>query len=386
MSYAQGRTFYDADSHIMELPDFLIGHADPNMRDRLPRIHVDSPRLQKGLADAAVRGAQTPESVAELLALGDRLIAGPKGYQALGAFNSSERSRALDLLGFARQLVFSTFSAGISFSETRALCERYAAARAHNRAMAEFCAGDARLFGVALLPLDDLKCTADELTHIQRLGLRAVWIPHRPCGGRSPGHGDLDPIWARLAEAGIPFVLHVGGRPLQIDPRGMNTGRPVPTDWLGGGENVRGKDMIALHHDAETFLGSLVLDGVLQRHPKLRGGVIELGAGWVTSLLRRLDWIAEIGRKSEPDLRALESKPSEQIVNRVWFTPYPYEDVGDLIRQSDSRLYLFSSDYPHVEGGRHPLGRFQASMAACSEPALNQFYSENFAQLFDNRL
>ena len=31
------------------------------------------------------------------------------------------------------------------------------------------------------------------------------------------------------------------------------------------------------------------------------------------------------------------------------FTPYPYEDVGELVRQSDSRLYLFSSDYPHVE-------------------------------------
>jgi predicted TIM-barrel fold metal-dependent hydrolase len=388
MSYAQGRTFYDADSHIMELPDFLIAHADPNMRDRLPRIHVDSPRLQQGLADAAARGAQPPERVEQLVALGDGLISGPKGYQALGAFNANERSRALDLLGFSRQLVFATFSAGISFSETRALQERYAAARAHNRAMAEFCAGDPRLFGVALLPLDDLKASADELTHIQRLGLRAVWIPHRPCGGRSPGHGDLDPIWARLAEARIPFLLHVGGRPLQIDPRWMNTGRPVPTDWLGGGENVRGKDMIALHHDAETFIGSLVLDGVLTRHPELRGGVIELGAGYVPALLRRLDWISEIWRKSEPDLRALRevATPSEQIVGRIWFTPYPYEDVGGLIQQSDSRLYLFSSDYPHVEGGRHPLGRFEASMACCDEPSRERFYAGNFAQLFCERL
>ena len=36
MAYAQGRTFYDADSHIMELPDFLIEHADPEMKARLP--------------------------------------------------------------------------------------------------------------------------------------------------------------------------------------------------------------------------------------------------------------------------------------------------------------------------------------------------------------
>jgi predicted TIM-barrel fold metal-dependent hydrolase len=386
MSYAEGRTFYDADSHIMELPDFLIAHADPSMRDRMPSIHVDSPRLHSGLIDVMQRRAQAPERVAELIALGDQLIAGPKGYQALGAFNASERSRALDLLGFSRQLVFSTFSAGITFSEKRALAERYAAARAHNRAMAEFCGGDSRLFGVALLPLDDLKASADELAHIQRLGLRAVWIPHRPCGGRSPGHNDLDPIWAQLAAAGLPFLLHVGGRPLQIDPRWMNTGRAVPTDWLGGGENVRGKDMIALHHDAETFIGSLVLDGVLQRHPTLRGGVIELGAGWVPALLQRLDWIAEIWRKSEPDLRQLEASPSQQICGRIWFTPYPYENVGDLIRQSDSRLYLFSSDYPHVEGGRHPLGRFQASLGACAEQQLQHFYSENFLSLFSGRV
>ena len=86
----------------------------------------------------------------------------------------------------------------------------------------------------------------------------------------------------------------------------MNTGRPVPGDWLGGGENVRGKDMIGLHHAAELFVGTMVLDGVLERHRDLRLGVIELGAGWVPAMLRRLDQIAGIWRRSEPDLAALD--------------------------------------------------------------------------------
>jgi predicted TIM-barrel fold metal-dependent hydrolase len=64
------------------------------------------------------------------------------------------------------------------------------------------------------------------------------------------------------------------------------------------------------------------------------------------------------------------------------FTPYPYEDVGDLIRQSDSRLYLFSSDYPHVEGGRNPLGRFNATLGETEEAARERFYSGNFAKVF----
>jgi predicted TIM-barrel fold metal-dependent hydrolase len=382
MSYAQGRVFNDADSHIMELPDFLKAHADPDMRERLPQIRVDAPRLQQGIADAVQRRAQPPERVAELIALGDQLIAGPKGYQALGAFNAHERSQALDLLGFARQLVFATFSASITFSEQRAIEERYAAARAHNRAMAEFCASDKRLMGVALLPLDDTALALAELRHAIELGLSAVWIPHRPCGGRSPGHLELDAVWAALADARLPFLLHVGGRPLQIDPQWMNTGRPVPTDWLGGGENVRGKDMTSLHHMVETFIGALVLDGVFERHPTLRGGAIELGAGWVPSLLKRLDWVAEIWRKSEPDLQRLTERPSQQIIEHMAFTPYPYEDVGDLIRQSDSRLYLFSSDYPHVEGGRNPLGRFGATLSGCDEAAQTRFYSDNFAGLF----
>ena len=52
----------------------------------------------------------------------------------------------------------------------------------------------------------------------------------------------------------------------------MNTGRPVPRDWMGGGENIRGKDMLGLHHQAELFLGSMIFDGVFERHRALRGG------------------------------------------------------------------------------------------------------------------
>ena len=105
-------------------------------------------------------------------------------------------------------------------------------------------------------------------------------------------------------------MLHVGGHPLQLDQAFMNTGRPVPGDWLGGGENVRGKDMIGLHHAAELFVGTMVLDGVLERHRDLRLGVIELGAGWVPAMLRRLDQIAGIWSRSEPDLKALTRTPS----------------------------------------------------------------------------
>ena len=39
MTYAPAeRPFYDADSHIMELPNFLKDYADPSIRDEVPEV------------------------------------------------------------------------------------------------------------------------------------------------------------------------------------------------------------------------------------------------------------------------------------------------------------------------------------------------------------
>jgi len=382
MPYAQGRTYLDADSHIMELPDFLTSNADKKHLALVPEVPAGggAPTFD-GFDVVAETGKQPAEQVEEMIALGDDLISGPKGYLALGAFNTAERTQALDQLGFDRQLVFTTFAAPMCFNAPT-IDGIYASAAAHNRGMAAFCADDSRLMGVGALPLEDPAQAAAELEHIISLGLATAWVPHRPAGGRSPGHDDFDPIWARMADAGIPFVLHVGGHPLQIDPAWMNTGRGVPTDWRGGGENVRGKDMTALHHNAETFLGAMVLDGVFERHPTLRGASIELGAGWVPSFLRRLDWSADIWRKTEPELQKLTSRPSEQITAQLAFTPFVYEDVGQLVNESNNELYLFSSDYPHHEGGRNPLGRFERTLDGHTAETLDRFYADNFTRVF----
>ena len=98
--YATGRVFLDADSHIMELPGFIEPFADPSIRARLPPISTEAAGAQGEGFDAYIEaGAHSPEQVRELER---NVIGGPKGYHALGAFNSGERSRALDLLGSTR--------------------------------------------------------------------------------------------------------------------------------------------------------------------------------------------------------------------------------------------------------------------------------------------
>ncbi len=381
MAYANGRVFYDADSHIMELPGFLKDYADPDIRDKLPK-ELDAMAAASGLKDSMTKDGHPAEEKEKLIALGDGLISGPKNYQALGAFNGSERSKALDLLGFEKQLVFVSFSAGPAFDLQMDLKTRYGAARAANRGMADFCSGDDRLLGVGVVSLDDTQLAIQELEFALDSGLSAIWIPHRHCDGKSPGHNDLDPFWARLQEAKIPFVLHIGGARLQIEEAWMNTGRPKPLDFLSGVEVPRSKDFFRVHQEAEKFIGCLVLDGVLERHPNLQGAVVELGASWVPPMLDRLDMVAKTWSKIEPDIAALKRKPSEQILQQLSFTPYVFEDVGNLINQSSPDIYLFSSDYPHTEGGRDPIGKFSKYLEGMDESVHSKFFTENFARTF----
>ena len=384
MTYAAGRRLFDADSHIMELPDFLTNHADPGIRDRLPPIDYSRSSMDEGEGWRLARaGGHDREYAAELQGLGGvGLIRGPKEEKALGAFDAGDRTRALDLLGFEKQLVFSTLSGTVVFDHRLDGEIQYGAARAHNRGMAAFCADDDRLMAVASIPLQDPADAVRELETVIADGMQAVWVPHRDAGGRSPGHSEFDPFWARLAEAGIPFVIHVGGYPLQLPKAWMNNGQPLPPDWMGGGENVRGKDFTIMHHAPERFLSALLLDGVFERFPQLRGASVELGANWAPALLERLDDLVAIFGRTEPALKALTRKPSEQLTEQFAFTPFPSEDVARLIERSNSQIYLFSSDYPHAEGGRNPIGRFEESLAKQDESTCTAFWSGNFQRVF----
>jgi predicted TIM-barrel fold metal-dependent hydrolase len=94
-----------------------------------------------------------------------------------------------------------------------------------------------------------------------------------------------------------------------------------------------------------------------------------------------MDSAANAFRKNEERLQRLELKPSEYVRRQVRVTPYPHEDAGWVIRNAGDEVCLFSSDYPHVEGGRNPLGRFERSLEGLPEEAKQRFYCDNFVDL-----
>ncbi len=372
----------------MELPDFLKSYADPALRDDIFEVNYNASLVTDEEVEVIVgQGNRHSDEHREAqIALGDRLIAESKEIQALGAFDAADRTIACDLLGFKKQLVFATHSVVQPFHPSSKTDPklRYGAARAHNRHVGEFCSDDDRLMGVAVIPLDSPELAIAELDWILERdddALQSVWVPHRAPIGFAPGHVDLEPFWARLAESGTPFVLHVGGSPLQALKSWSNNGRAAVKDWMGGGENVRTKDAAVMHQPPETFVSMLLLDGVFDRHPNLRGASVELGAGWVPEMLRRLDATTRIYGRVDESVR-FERTPSEQLTQQMGFTPFPHEDVSRLIADSNDELYLFSSDYPHVEGGRDPIGKFGAALADASDETITRFCSENFLRLW----
>lgn len=367
----------DADSHLMPTRPWLARHVEPAHRSAVDAVIPDwVPALQPYVAGAHQQFAQAGSRAAIMR----NALAGPKSGLAPGALDPGERSEVLDELGLAAQLVLSTFvmprllAAGLDPAQAAAIVT------GHNRAMAAFAAEDSRLLPVGVLTFTTCEQMLAELHRCLADGIAAVQVPSDAYAGRAPSHVEFEPVWAALAEAGVPVIVHIGGG-LLLPPGFHRDGRRSgPPGEDGGALPV--KDFAVSHQTAERFLTCLILDGVFERHPGLRCGVLEQGAGWVPAFLRKLDQGAYLFRR-DPVVATLRLTPTEYVQRAVRFTPFYFEDVGLLTRECGPGLLMFSTDYPHFEGGTDPVGRFHASFEAAGTPMAERrrFYQDNFADL-----
>lgn len=383
MPYVENRIVHDADSHLMELSDCLDAFLDPKFRaayDALPKLQAwprDGDLVRS--ANAKQDDAQFRESAAANIML-------RKNYEALGAFRKADRPAALDQLGFASQLVFTTWCLGnFGLEESGAVELAYATATAHNRMMVDFCSTDRRFLATAYIPLMDFERTIKTAREAIAMGAKALLIPSRCPPGHAPSHIAFEPLWAMAEEAGLPILFHVGGEE-KLNPDYFENGLPRVKDFHGGEENFTSVSYMPIPHSAMTTLAALIFDGVFARFPKLKFGAIELGASWLPGWMRNLDSAALAFVKNEERLQNLTLKPSEYVRRQLRVTPYPHEDAGWIIAQAGEEVCLFSSDFPHVEGGRNPLKRFGDSLANTSASAVQRFYCDNFIDLMGEGL
>lgn len=383
--YAGEAVIHDADAHIMEEPDWMLPFADPGVREKLRPVFVASVKPgEESQLDVWRRRHADPERRPQL----EAEIMLRKNWSAIGSFLREDRPRALDLLGFKSQLVFNTFTNHYLFeAEHKGDFEfAYGLARAHNRAMVEFCSVDPRLLPTAYVPLADFERSRAIAEESIAMGAKALLVPSGCPPGHSPSHIGLFPVWAQAEEAGLPIVFHVGGGGRLLDPSYFENGLPPVPDFHGGAENFRSVDYMAIPYPPMQTLATMIFDRVFDHFPGLKAGVIEQGAVWVPGWMRSMDTSFEAFRRNEERLQKLELRPSEYVRRQIRATPYPAEPVGWIIEQAGEEVCLFSSDWPHVEGGRNPIRRFESSMEGLSEPARARFYRENFVDLMGRGL
>ena len=237
------------------------------------------------------------------------------------------------------------------------------------------------MLAVTYVPLADLDKANETAKQAIKMGSKALLIPWACPKRHATSHIELDKVWAQAEEAGIPVLFHVGTADFVMPKAHSINGMPKVKDFHGGEENFRSISYMGISSGPMQALSLLILDGVLERFPSLMFGVIELGSVWVPGFMRQLDSAFEAFARHEERLQQLSLKPSEYITRQVRVTPYPTEPTDWVIDQAGSDIFMFSSDYPHVEGGRNPMGRFEKATANLNKIDQDKFYRRNFEQL-----
>jgi len=377
MPYVEGRIVHDADSHIFEPPGYAERYADPKLREAIRDALTGTGYAQR-LVDAALAKQHDPQYRARDA---DEIMM-RKNHVALGAVLPEDRPAALDHLGFASQLVFTTTYLGPlrTFDLHRDPDIAYGLATAHNRGIVEFCSGDRRLLPVCYVPFADIDRAAAAAGEAIEMGAKALMIASSPPKKHSQSHVGFDRVWAQAQEAGRPILFHVGGED-PMNPVYKHNGLPPVPDFHGGDTNFTSVSYMAIPYTPMQTLATLIFDGVFDRFPSLRFGAIELGASWLPGWIRAMDSAAGAFVKNEERLQKASLAPSEFVRRQLRVTPYPHEPAGWIIEHSGPEVTMFSSDYPHVEGGRNPIKRFDTALEGRSEEERGRFFRSNFEDL-----
>ncbi len=380
MAYVEDRIVHDADAHVMETPEWIEEFASERVQSyALANFDLGD----NDAAMAEVERSRELHADPEYRARNAEEVMLRKNWRATGSFIPEDRVEALDHMGFASQLVFpsvyNTMLESLEYGDDHELT--YETASAANRAHIAFCDIDDRLLPVAYVPLATFdgarRAAAEALQH----GAKALLIPNRIPRHHATSHISFDPVWAMAQEAGVPIIMHVATPDLVMPPQHRNNGLPPEPDFHGGGENFRSVSYMAISAPPMQALSMMIFDGVFERFPELKMGVIELGAVWVPGFMRQLDAAFAAFERHEERLKKLSMTPSDYVRRQIRVTPYPTEPTGWIIEQTGPEICMFSSDFPHVEGGRNPLRRFDNEVVDLSAETRDRFYRANFEDL-----
>ena len=141
-------------------------------------------------------------------------------------------------------------------------------------------------------------------------------------------------------------------------------------------------DSIFLWLAPAIALSNLILNGVLERFPKLRIGVVELTAGWVPSFLLHLDGATDFfAQRHGGPLHQLAERPSDYFLRQVRVAALPYEMPNTLVPTVGEQTFMVGSDWPHAEGVADPRAAAARATHGLTDGAKSKLLGANAAWL-----
>jgi uncharacterized protein len=381
-----GQRLVDADGHLVEMPDLYTEHTEAKHRHLALRFEVDA----LGWDCLTFRGEPVMECL--MTVPGDRSTQGafieqrrsgqPAPFSVFDRmpeeyWNPSARRDYLAEWGVEATILFPNWSLTWEIElrdEHDALQVNMAA---WNRwivsAQAE---GQGRLFPVGQVLLEDIDWAIGQLGELAKGGVRLVKVPHGLAGGRRFSHPDLDRFWAAMTDLDLACVFHIGATYNRVMDAAWTENDPFQAAPL--------MSYPMMGADVQLVLADMILNGVLDQHPNLRIGVMELMIDWLPVFLKRLDSAPRAhetfgGRK----IYDLAERPSDYFRRQVRVGSFGGEDPAGHLEQIGP-LLMFSGDYPHTEG-EPSLNHYQAKAGSINPEHAASFYGGNADFLLGNR-
>ena len=343
----------DADGHVLEPADLWLDYLEAGYRDRAIRVRLDDAGLEYLEIDGAPFERLSHGGIALLGAMGDETAhAGPdRRYldsMPLGACDPTDRVAWLDKEQLDAVVLYPTL--GIiweSAVDDAELATAYA--RAYNRWIVDFCRDSGgRLVPVAHLNLTDPVLAAAELERAVADGCRGAFMAPFTWSRIPHGHPDHDVLWAKAAELGVPVGIHPS-----YEPDFTNTlvrfRNASSTPGFGDAGAQIMSNLVARQGVQQAFM-SFFAYGTLARFPGLTIGVLESAAGWIGSLLDRMD--ALFRETMFRHLHELSDRPSDYFRRQSFISCDPEETAVPLIVDHvGADRFVWATDYPHPD---HP--------------------------------
>ena len=319
------RLAISADCHVTEPHDLWTANLPPGQREQGPRLEW---RDGRGCFVAEGRVVRKLPPLPGGEPRRDPSTGVPRFWSA---DDPTTRTRALELDGVWAEVLYPNVAFFCTYAiEDPAL--QAGTCRVYNDWLAETFAHNDRLVPIGMLPILDLAASVAELERLRGLGLRGALLPthadFRPYNDRA-----YEPLWETAAGLGVPLSFHAG------------TGRSQTPAHGPGAAVVNYVSTVSSPMETVAYLCAA---GVLERHPRLRVGMVECGAGWLAWTLDAMD---DAYREHQAWVRPkLADLPSESF-RRQGFVTFQRDPVGLAnVERTGTSCLLWGSDHPHPEG------------------------------------